>query len=143
MVVVPHLYMQDAPGRLAPHWATSSCRLGTFIGALIGKCWRAVCAIIATRDDTELAETFADMSSVDLSFFSNSTTVQLLKHMVSNGALQDHKVLQKRLSNILGKDMTFEEAYYKTGALLFPPLLLMPAVAGDLSSFPRLGHGLF
>jgi len=37
----------------------------------------AVCAIMATRDDAELREIFKDMSTVDLSFFSNSTTVQV------------------------------------------------------------------
>ena len=37
----------------------------------------AVCAIIATRDDNELKDTFKDMSSVDLSFFSNSSIAQV------------------------------------------------------------------
>ena len=32
---------------------------------------------MATRNDEELTEIFKDMSSVDLSFFSNSTTVQV------------------------------------------------------------------
>lgn len=35
---------------------------------------------MATRDDAELAEIFKDMSTVDLSFFSNSTTVQVMAY---------------------------------------------------------------
>lgn len=42
--------------------------------------------------------------------------LQFLKHMIHNGVLQDHSVLQKRLSNVLGENTTFEEAYRKTGA---------------------------
>ena len=33
---------------------------------------------MATRSDEELTDIFKDMSSVDLSFFSNSTTVQVI-----------------------------------------------------------------
>jgi len=41
---------------------------------------------------------------------------QFLKHMIHNGVLQDHSVLQKRLSNVLGATTTFVEAFAKTGA---------------------------
>ena len=40
---------------------------------------------------------------------------QLFKHILSNGVLQDHSVLQKRLRAILGADVTFADAYKKTG----------------------------
>lgn len=42
--------------------------------------------------------------------------LQFLKHMIHNGVLQDHSVLQKRLSNVLGPETTFDEAFRKTGA---------------------------
>ncbi len=41
---------------------------------------------------------------------------QFIKSFISNGVLQDHSVLQKRLRAILGADVTFADAYKKTGA---------------------------
>ncbi len=52
---------------------------------------------------------------VDLSFFSNSTFGQFVRHMLLKGTLQDHTVLQKRLRIVL-EDVTFLDAYNKSGA---------------------------
>ena len=51
---------------------------------------------------------------VDLSFFSNSTFGQYVRHMLLKGTLQDHTVLQKRLRIVL-EDVTFADAYNKSG----------------------------
>ncbi len=75
----------------------------------------AVSAIIATRNDEELAALFKAMHEVDLSFFSNSTFGQFVRHMLMKGTLHDHTVLQKRLRIVL-EDVTFLDAYNKSGA---------------------------
>lgn len=56
---------------------------------------------------------------MDLSFFSNSTFGQFVRHMLLNGTLQDHTVLQKRLRIVL-EDVTFLDAYNKSGAQMAP-----------------------
>lgn len=80
----------------------------------------AVSAIIATRNDEELAALFKAMHEVDLSFFSNSTFGQFVRHMLMKGTLHDHTVLQKRLRIVL-EDVTFLDAYNKSGAEPFMP----------------------
>ena len=51
---------------------------------------------------------------MDLSFFSNSTFGQFVRHILLKGVLQDHTVLQKRLRIVL-EDVTFLDAYTKSG----------------------------
>ena len=74
----------------------------------------AVAAIVATRDDNMLAELFSHLGDFDLSFFSNSTASQFVRHFVLKGTLQDMEVLQKRLRMLLG-DLTFLEAFNLSG----------------------------
>ena len=78
-------------------------------------CVHAVAAIVATRNDTELRELFDGSASLDLSFFSNSTASQFLRHFLLKGVLQDAEVLQKRLRRLLG-DATFLQAFAHSGA---------------------------
>lgn len=61
-----------------------------------------------------LRDLFKNMEHFDLSFFSNSTAVQFMKHLVLKGTLQDIEVLQKRLQSLLGY-LTFLEAFELSG----------------------------
>ena len=72
-------------------------------------------ALVATRNDAELAELFSESGTFDLSFFSNSTASQFLRHFLLKGVLQDVEVLQKRLRRLLG-DATFLQAFAHSGA---------------------------
>ena len=72
-------------------------------------------AVVATRNDAELTELFSDSGTFDLSFFSNSTASQFLRHFLLKGVLQDVEVLQKRLRRLLG-DATFLQAFAHSGA---------------------------
>ena len=81
---------------------------------LTGGLWGAVAAVVATRNDAELAELFSDSGTFDLSFFSNSTVSQFLRHFLLKGVLQDVEVLQKRLRRLLG-DATFLQAFAHSG----------------------------
>lgn len=72
-------------------------------------------AIVATRNDDMLRDLFKHMSEFDLSFFSNSTASQFVRHFLLKGTLQDIEVLQKRLRRLLG-DLTFLEAFILSGA---------------------------
>ena len=74
----------------------------------------AVAAIIGTRNDDELRELFDQSSTMDMSFFSNSTASQFLRHFLLKGVLQDVEVLQKRLRRLLG-DATFLQAFAHSG----------------------------
>ena len=74
----------------------------------------AVAAIVATRNDDMLRDLFKHMSEFDLSFFSNSTASQFVRHFLLKGTLQDIEVLQKRLRRLLG-DLTFLEAFILSG----------------------------
>ena len=74
----------------------------------------AVAATVATRNDQELRELFDASNSFDLSFFSNSTASQFLRHFLLKGTLQDVEVLQKRLRRLLG-DATFLQAFMHSG----------------------------
>lgn len=71
-------------------------------------------AIVATRNDDMLRDLFKHMSEFDLSFFSNSTASQFVRHFLLKGTLQDIEVLQKRLRRLLG-DLTFLEAFILSG----------------------------
>lgn len=61
-----------------------------------------------------LRDLFKHMSEFDLSFFSNSTASQFVRHFLLKGTLQDIEVLQKRLRRLLG-DLTFLEAFILSG----------------------------
>ncbi|KAK9795501.1 hypothetical protein WJX73_009996 [Symbiochloris irregularis] len=76
-----------------------------------------VAAIVATRNDAELHELFDGSATMDLSFFSNSTASQFLRHFLLKGVLQDAEVLQKRLRRLLG-DATFLQAFAHSGRIL-------------------------
>lgn len=69
---------------------------------------------MGTRNDHELAELFDNAESFDLSFFSNNTAAEFVKHFLSHGTLQDAKVLQMRLKRLLG-NATFMEAFQHSG----------------------------
>ena len=71
-------------------------------------------ATIATRSDEELRDLFSQAGSFDLSFFSNATASQFLRHFLLKGTLQDVEVLQKRLRRLLG-DATFLQAFMHSG----------------------------
>jgi len=62
---------------------------------------------------TASVSTMRNCSNPLLTFFPGA---QFIKSFISNGVLQDHSVLQKRLRAILGADVTFADAYKKTGA---------------------------
>jgi len=98
---------------------------GSSVGSIIS-------AIIATRNDEELAALFQAMHEVDLSFFSNSTFGQFVRHMLMKGTLHDHTVLQKRLRIVL-EDVTFLDAYNKSGRILN-----VAVCAADTNEPPRL-----
>lgn len=76
-----------------------------------------VAAIIATRNDQELWELFDQANIMDLSFFSNTTMSQFVRHFLLKGVLQDVEVLQKRLRRLLG-DATFLQAFAHSGRIL-------------------------
>ena len=86
----------------------------------------AVAAIVATRNDDMLRDLFKHMSEFDLSFFSNSTASQFVRHFLLKGTLQDIEVLQKRLRRLLG-DLTFLEAFILSGRHLRRWFLAHPA----------------
>lgn len=75
-------------------------------------------AIVATRNDDMLRDLFKHMSEFDLSFFSNSTASQFVRHFLLKGTLQDIEVLQKRLRRLLG-DLTFLEAFILSGTPIY------------------------
>ena len=76
-------------------------------------------ACVGTRDDEELKELFDNAESFDLSFFSNNTVAEFVKHFISTGTLHDARVLQMRLKRLLG-NATFLQAFQHSGATLSP-----------------------
>ncbi len=56
-----------------------------------------VCAIIATRTDIELRDLFRKIHLFDMDFFSNSSGVELVHHLIKKGSLQDITYMIKRL----------------------------------------------
>lgn len=83
---------------------------GSSVGALI-------CSIVCTRSADELTELMEKFCFLDLTFFSNSSIPQILKHVISKGSLHDIGFLAYRLRALLG-DYTFQEAYEKSGRVL-------------------------
>jgi len=75
-----------------------------------------VAACVGTRDDEELKELFDNAESFDLSFFSNNTVAEFVKHFISTGTLHDARVLQMRLKRLLGNG-TFLQAFQHSGKL--------------------------
>ena len=76
-------------------------------------------ACVGTRDDEELKELFDNAESFDLSFFSNNTVAEFVKHFISTGTLHDARVLQMRLKRLLG-NATFLQAFQHSGTPLAP-----------------------
>lgn len=76
-----------------------------------------VCAIIATRTDIELRDMFSRIHQFDMNFFTNSSGVELVKHLINKGSLQDISFMIKRLRALLG-ELTFLEAFERTGRIL-------------------------
>lgn len=72
-----------------------------------------VCALAATRTDSELLSLLENLDSVDLSFFTTATVLQHALHALA-GAPQRPDLMRKRLRHLLG-DLTFLEAYMYTG----------------------------
>ncbi|GAB4818543.1 hypothetical protein N2152v2_005589 [Parachlorella kessleri] len=92
-----------------------------------------VSSMLCTRTDDELCELFECLPEMEgIDFYFNNTPGALLKHFVFKGTLQDHEVLQERLRRLLG-DMTFAEAYQRTGRILN-----IAVCAADTSEPPRL-----
>ncbi len=83
---------------------------GSSVGALI-------CAIVCTRSESEIEDLMEKFCYMDLTFFSNSSLPQILKHIISKGSLHDIGFLAYRLRALLG-DYTFQEAYEKSGRVL-------------------------
>lgn len=80
-------------------------------------CVSAVAACVGTRDDEELKELFDNAETFDLSFFSNNTVAEFVKHFISTGTLHDARVLQMRLKRLLG-NATFLQAFQHSGTPL-------------------------
>lgn len=98
---------------------------GSSVGSIIA-------SIVATKTDEELAEVFKHLSDFDLSFFSNRNTLEFLRHFLTQGTLQDIKYLKARLRALFG-DLTFQEAYDRTGKVLN-----VCVTAADTNEPPRL-----
>ena len=96
-------------------------------------CAFAVAACVGTRDDEELKELFDNAESFDLSFFSNNTVAEFVKHFISTGTLHDARVLQMRLKRLLG-NATFLQAFQHSGLPLaltfYSSILSTPCVPG-------------
>ncbi|KAI7844766.1 hypothetical protein COHA_001648 [Chlorella ohadii] len=78
-----------------------------------------VCALVATRTDSELQEVLGGeaLASFDLSFFSSATAPQLVGGLLAKGTAAEQDVLVKRLRHMLG-DLTFMDAFHHTGRVL-------------------------
>ncbi|CAL5228372.1 g11492 [Coccomyxa viridis] len=83
---------------------------GSSVGSIVAAC-------VGTRDDEELKELFDNAESFDLSFFSNNTVAEFVKHFISTGTLHDARVLQMRLKRLLG-NATFLQAFQHSGRIL-------------------------
>lgn len=60
---------------------------GSSVGSIVS-------ALIATHTDEELNAMFAELDSIRLNFFSNSTTRQFLSHLLTKGTLHDIEYLK-------------------------------------------------
>ncbi|EIE18504.1 patatin-domain-containing protein [Coccomyxa subellipsoidea C-169] len=83
---------------------------GSSVGSIVAAC-------VGTRNDAELEELFDNAEKFDLSFFSNNTAAEFVKHFVRHGTLQDATVLSRRLNRLLG-NATFLEAFQHSGRIL-------------------------
>lgn len=93
-----------------------------------------VVALVGTRTTEELKDLFASLDEhiKDIDFYSSNTVIQIVRHLILKGTLQDYRVLQERLQNLLG-EMTFEEAYLRSGIVLN-----VAVSAADTAEPPRL-----
>ena len=98
------------------------------IGTLKDSHCGAVAACVGTRNEEEMRELFDNAERFDLSFFSNNTAAEFLKHFLRTGTLQDSQVLQRRLERLLG-NATFLQAFQHSGA----PCCRVPYEATGLS----------
>ena len=76
-----------------------------------------VAAIISVRTNEELIETFHHLDEMDLSFFNDHKTINLIKNFLEKGYLYDDETLIQKLRIVLG-EYTFKEAYERTGRIL-------------------------
>ena len=78
-----------------------------------------VVALVGTRSRSELKELFSSLDETleGMDFYSYNTAVQIMRHLILKGTLQDYRVLQDRLQKLLG-EYTFEEAYARSGIAL-------------------------
>ena len=78
-----------------------------------------VVAMVGTRTRSELIELFKSLDETleGMDFYSYNTAVQIARHLIMKGTLQDYRVLQDRLQKLLG-EYTFEEAYARSGIAL-------------------------
>lgn len=83
---------------------------GTSVGSIIA-------SIICIRTNEELAVVFQHLDKFDMGFFSEHTTINLVRHFIEKGHFQDDKHLIQKLKETLG-DYTFQEAYERTGRVL-------------------------
>jgi len=100
-----------------------------FCGASAGA---IVSAIICTRSDDELTETFQHVHEFDLNFFNFKTCAEYSRHFLRKGYAQDDMHIKRRLRALYG-DMTFQEAYDRTGRILN-----VSVTAADTKEPPRL-----
>lgn len=76
-----------------------------------------VCAIICSRTEKELDVMLNEDYMWDLSFFSNNSWWSMVKHLLRKGSVHDINHLQRYLRVLIG-DLTFQEAYDRTGRIL-------------------------
>lgn len=62
-----------------------------------------VAALVCTRTDDELTETFAHVSEFDLNFFLWKSTGQYVRHFLSKGYAQDEMHIKRRLRALVSK----------------------------------------
>jgi TAG lipase/steryl ester hydrolase/phospholipase A2/LPA acyltransferase len=93
-----------------------------------------VVAVVGTRTRAELKELFASLDDriKDIDFYSANTASQIARHLLLKGTLQDYRVLQEKLRDLLG-EYTFEEAYAQSGIAIN-----VAVSAADTSEPPRL-----
>ena len=93
-----------------------------------------VVAVVGTRTRSELKELFASLDDriKDIDFYSANTASQIARHLLLKGTLQDYRVLQEKLRDLLG-EYTFEEAYAQSGIAIN-----VAVSAADTSEPPRL-----
>jgi len=76
-----------------------------------------ISAITCSRTDAELTNWFSRLGDINLQFFSSSSARQFLGSLLMTGNLHDDEHFCLHLAALLG-DLTFQEAYDKTGRVL-------------------------